>query len=108
MKRLGRDDGCIFTIRNVGKVAFRGAVLAFLADTPASYKPGGLKEGKGDARRKCRHCMATFDTIQKYFEEDFFKLSDQDDHEEQLHEIENAPSRYLKDYVCKENGINQH
>ena len=107
MKLLGGDDGYTFSIRNVGQVALRGAVLAFLADTPASHAAGGFKEGVGGARRKCRHCMATFETIQKYFEEDLFQLRDQDDHKEQLHDIENAPSQYLKDYFCKEYGINK-
>lgn len=50
MKLLGRDDGYIFTIRNLGKVVFRGAVLAFLADTPASHAAGGFKEGVGGVR----------------------------------------------------------
>lgn len=108
MKLLGGDDGYTFSIRNVGQVALRGAVLAFLADTPASHAAGGFKEGVGGgAKRKCRHCMSTFETMQKYFEEDLFQLRDQDDHEEQLHDIENAPSQYLKDYFCKEYGINQ-
>ena len=106
-KLLGRDDGYIFTIRNLGKVVFRGAVLAFLADTPASHAAGGFKEGVGGVRWKCRHCMANFETIQKYFEEDMFHLRDHDDHEEQLHDIENAPSQYLKSYFSKEYGINQ-
>ena len=51
--------------------------------------------------------MATFETMQKYFEEDLFQLRDHDDHEEQLQDIENAPNKYLKTYFCKEYGINQ-
>lgn len=45
MKLLGREDGYIFTIRNVGQVPMRGGLLAFLADTPASHAAGGFKEG---------------------------------------------------------------
>ena len=107
MQLLGRDDGYTFTITNIGQVALRGAVLAFLADTPASQLAGGFKESVGGAKRKCRHCMATFETMQKYFEEDLFQLRDHDDHEEQLQDIENAPNKYLKTYFCKEYGINQ-
>ena len=45
MKLLGRDDGYIFTKRNVDQVPMRGGLLAFLADTPASHAAGGFKEG---------------------------------------------------------------
>ena len=107
MQLLGRDDGYTFTITNIGQIALRGAVLAFLADTPASQSAGGFKEGVGGAKRKCRHCMATFETMQEFFEEDLFQLRDHDDHEEQLWDIENAQNKYLRQYFCKEYGINK-
>lgn len=103
---LGRDDGYTFTT-SLGQVKLRGAVLAFLADTPASHASTGFKEGVGGARRKCRHCMATFDSMQEYFEEELFELRDKDTHEEHLCSIENAPSQYLRQYFSKEYGINQ-
>ena len=103
---LGRDDGYTFTT-SLGQVKLRGAVLAFLADTPASHASAGFKEGVGGARRKCRHCMATFDSMQEYFEEELFELRDKDTHEEHLCSIENAPSQYLRQYFSKEYGINQ-
>ncbi|XP_068735393.1 uncharacterized protein [Montipora capricornis] len=68
LQLLGRDDGYTFTTSQ-GQVKLRGAVLAFLADTPASHTSAGFKEGVGSARRKCRHCIATFDSMQEYFEE---------------------------------------
>ena len=65
MHLLGRNDGYTFTVTSIGKIVLRGAVLAFLADTPVSQSAGGFKEGFGGAKRKCRHCMATFETMQK-------------------------------------------
>ena len=43
---------------------FRGALIAFVGDTPAINMVGGFKEGVGMAMRKCRHCMATIDEVQ--------------------------------------------
>ena len=43
---------------------FRGTLVAFVGDTPAVCMAGGFKEGVGNARRKCRQCMATYDQIQ--------------------------------------------
>ena len=41
----------------------KGAVLLMLADTPAAHAIGGFKVGVGFALRKCRHCMATKETM---------------------------------------------
>lgn len=60
---LGSDMGYDIRIKN-GIVRLRGALLAVIADTPASNLLGGYKEGVGGARRKCRHCMADFEDIQ--------------------------------------------
>ena len=38
---------------------FKGYVLVFLGDTPASGLVGGFKEGVGSAYRCCRTCMVT-------------------------------------------------
>lgn len=40
-------------------------------------------------------------------EEDLFQLRDDDDHEDQLWHIENAPNKYLRQYFCKEYGTNK-
>ena len=52
-----------------------------MADTPASYKAGGFKERVGGAKRKCRHCMATFEDMQRYFTEEDFHQRNIDEHE---------------------------
>ena len=93
MKLLGQEDGYIFTIRNVGQVPMRGGLLAFLADTPASHAVGGFKEG---VAVESMHCFATFETIQKCFEEDLFQLKNQKDHEDQLLNIENCTKPVFK------------
>ena len=106
LKALGTDRGYPFSVFG-GQVFLRGAVLAFLADTPASNLGAGFKESVGGARRKCRHCMATYETMQEYFTEEEFSLRCKDSHEEHLRKLENAPSKFLRDYYSKIFGINQ-
>lgn len=72
--------------------------MAFLADTPASHLAGAFKESVGGARKKCRHCMASFETMNACFTEEKFTLRNGLDHEEQLKLIENAPTKFLKYY----------
>lgn len=43
---------------------FRGSLICFCGDTPASNYVAGFKEAVGDAYRKCRECMATGDDMQ--------------------------------------------
>jgi len=54
LKVLGTDMGYPFSVFG-GQIYLRGAVLAFLADTPTSNLEAGFKESVGGARRKCRH-----------------------------------------------------
>ena len=51
---LGSDKGCTFSLP-IGHINLRGGIFAVLADTPASNKAAGFKEGVGGAKRKCRH-----------------------------------------------------
>jgi len=103
---LGTDMGYPFSVFG-GQVFLRGAILAFLADTPACNLGACFKESVGGARRKCGHCMATYETMQEYFMEDEFTLRCKDSHEEQLHKLENAPSKFLRDYYSKIFAVNQ-
>lgn len=83
MKILGSDQGYTFSLPN-GLITLRGSILAFLADTPASNKTGGFKEGVDGARtgakRKGRHCMAILEDMQSFFEVEHFQLRDIDSH----------------------------
>lgn len=106
MKLLGSDRGYSFSLPS-GLINLRGGILAFLADTPASQKAGGFKEGVGGARRKCRHCMATFETMQCHFSEEDFEPRNADDHEQQLLKLENSHSKYMKEFYSKHYGINR-
>lgn len=45
------------------KKCFRGALIAFIGDTPASGLVGGFKEGVGGALRCCRSCMIKSDDL---------------------------------------------
>ena len=73
LKELGRDSGYPFAIGR-GIVYLRGAVLAGIADTPASQAFGCFKEGVGGSKRKCRHCMNTWEKMQEHFLEEEFDL----------------------------------
>jgi len=85
-------------------VRLRGALLAVIADTPASNLLGGYKEGVGGARRKCRHCMADFDEIQTNFEERDFMLRSKEVHEYHLRQLEENEG--LRNHFSKEYGVN--
>lgn len=87
LKELGSETGYPFNIAG-GTVYLRGAILAVIADTPASQAIGCFKESVGGAKRKCRHCMTTCEKMQEHFT------------------IENAGSKYLREYFSKEYGIN--
>lgn len=106
LKILGTDRGHPFKIGK-GNWYLRGGLLAIIADTPASQAMGGFKEGVGGARRKCRHCMATFEQIQEHFLEEEFELRSQEEHEKHLAKLENAPSMFLKSFYSKAYGINE-
>ena len=106
LKVLSSDSGYPFEIAS-GKVYMHGSVLAVLADTPASQALGGYKESVGGARRKCRHCMTDWESMQQYFTEEEFLLRDSDWHEQQLHDIEKAGSPFLEKYFSKQYGINR-
>ena len=106
LKVLGTDMGYPFSVFG-GQIYLRGAVLAFLADTPTSNLEAGFKESVGGARKKCCHCMATYETMQEHFREQEFTLRCKDSHEEQLQRLENAPSKFLREYYSKIFGVNQ-
>ena len=103
---LGTERGFPFRVFG-GEIFLRGAVLALLADTPASNLAAGFKESVAGARRKCRHCMATYETMQECFTEEEFTLRCKQDHEEQLQRLEKAPSKFLREYYSKIFGINE-
>lgn len=105
LKRLGSETGQSFNIWG-GTINLRGAILAVIADTPASQAVGSFKESVGGSRRKCRHCFTNWEQMQEHFTEEEFVLRSSDHHEEQVSIIENAGSDYLKKYFSKEFGIN--
>lgn len=102
LRALGSEQGHPFSIID-GTLHLRGSLLAV---TPASQAMGGYKEGVGGARCKCRHCMANFDKMQNNFQEEDFEIRTTDQHEKQIQLIENAPSKYLKEYYSKCFGVN--
>ena len=106
LKTLGTERGYPFRVFG-GHVRLRGAVLAFLADTPASNVGAGFKENVGGARKKCRHCCATYETMQECFSGEEFTLRCKQGHEEQLKRLEKAPNKFLREYYSKLFGINE-
>ena len=43
----------------------KGTVLFFLADTIGAHEIGGFKLGLSRSFRKCRHCLASHETMSK-------------------------------------------
>ena len=43
-------------------------MLSWPTHLPASNVGAGFKEGAGGARKKCRHCDATYETMQECFQ----------------------------------------
>ena len=72
----------------------RGALLAVIADTPASQLLGGYKESVGRAKRKCCHCMTDFDQMQQNFVEEDFLLRSKELHYYHLSNIEQSEDLY--------------
>ena len=67
----------------VNGTKYRGALIAFLADTQAAHKVGGFKGSVAFAQRICRTCMAARSDVQKCFDESDFVLRTPKGHEEQ-------------------------
>ena len=105
LKSLCSNRGYPFRVFD-GHVQLRGAVLALLADTPSSHLAGAFKESVGGARKKCRHCMASFKMMNECFTEEEFTLRKELDHEERLKLIENMPTKFLKEYYSMLFGVN--
>ena len=99
---LGEDHGYNFRI-NGGKICLRGALLAVVADTPANQFLGAFKESVGGAKRKCRHCMADFESMQTLFTEEDFDLRSKEMHEYHLEQLHNNPELY--NHYSKEYGV---
>ena len=104
LKELGGEQGCPFTIAG-GTVYLRGAILAVIADTPASQGVGRFKESVGGARRKCRHCMTSWEQMLEHFLEEDFILRDSTSDEQRVSLIEDAGSNYLRKFFSKNYGI---
>lgn len=104
LKRLGRDTGVDFKVHG-GVLRLRGALLAVIADTPASQLLGGFKESVGGAKRKCRHCMTDFDEMQLSFVEEDFLLRSKELYDYHLNNIEQNED--LHQHFSKEYGINK-
>ena len=64
-------------------VTYKGALLAFLADTQASHLVGGLKKSLSLAYRMCRVCMATSNTFKVKFISSEFPLKAMRTHKSQ-------------------------
>ena len=99
---LGEDHGYNFRI-NGGNICLRGALLAVLADTPASQFLGAFKESVGGAKRKCRHCTADFESMQTLFTEEDFAPRSKEIREYQLEQLHNNPELY--NHYSKEYGV---
>ena len=86
-----------------GNRTFKGALLAFLADTQAAHLVGGFKKSVGLAYRMCRTCMATSDSFKVHFNSTCFTLRDTTTHKQQCSNLLTAGP--LKDHYSKIYGV---
>ena len=82
---------------------YRGALLAFLADTLASHQLGGFKLSMAWAFRMCRTCLATNVTAKVNFNSKAFKLRTLEKHKHQCDLLEGP----LGDHYSTTYGINR-
>lgn len=61
-------------------VNFKLSLALIAADTLAANQISGFKEGIGFSYRKCRNCMAIFDSMNEDFMEENFTLRNKDSH----------------------------
>ena len=99
---LGGEQGYDFRIQK-GNICLRGALLAVVADTPASNLLGAFKESVGGVKRKCRHCKADFQLMQTTFTEESFQPRSKELHEYHLQQMHDNPG--LHDHYSKEYGV---
>ena len=92
--------GIDVTTNNVTR-NYKGALLAFVADTAASHLVGGFKKSVGSAYRMCRTCMATTDSFKLNFNSNDFQLRSTADHLLQCTQLSGS----LKEHNSKVFGI---
>ncbi|XP_057336559.1 uncharacterized protein LOC130675088 [Microplitis mediator] len=99
-----QTQGINITINGVPK-NYKGSLLFFSGDTPASALMGGFKESVS-AHRPCRTCMFTKDEIKQYVKETDFLLRNKDTHQEHLEAINDNTTQATKKFWQLFYGIN--
>ncbi|XP_011872221.1 PREDICTED: uncharacterized protein LOC105564455, partial [Vollenhovia emeryi] len=91
---------------NGSKKNYRGSLLFFAGDTPASALIGGFKESVA-ANHPCRSCMITKGDLKNYFKESDLVLRNKNDHNDHLSAI-NEPNltKRAKEFWQKTYGVN--
>ena len=84
---------------------FKGGLLCFLADNPASNLLGGFKESFSFSYRFCRSCLITNASYWEKFQLNITSNRTESQHEEHCTEIEEAHGE-LKDHYSKTYGVN--
>ncbi|XP_034934923.1 uncharacterized protein, partial [Chelonus insularis] len=102
LQMVGIDIVINNTVKN-----YKGSLLFFAGDTPASALIGGFKESVS-ATRPCRSCMVAHEDLKRFFTKEDFILRNLDNHEDHLNAI-NEPnsSKGASDFWKKTYGINR-
>lgn len=82
---------------------YKGALIAFVADTPASHLVGGFKKSVGSAYRPCRTCMSSSESLKQIFDSKEFQLRTTMAHEAQCKLLSGA----LHNHYSMTYGINE-
>ncbi|XP_044741962.1 uncharacterized protein LOC123302934 [Chrysoperla carnea] len=102
--KILQTEGINVTVNGIVK-NYKGSLLFFSGDTPASALMGGFKESVS-AYRPCRTCMLTRDEIKQHFHETNFILRNKDTHGEYLDEINENTTKATKKFWQVFYGIN--
>lgn len=106
LQTLGSPTGCSVTIGG-SRLNFRGVLVAFCGDTPASNFIGGFKESVGGAYRGCRECMATKEDMYSIFTHEECDLRDEMTHLDQCSELKELTGQDFSQYskLCGVNNL---
>ena len=84
---------------------FKGDLLCFLADNPASNSLGGFKESFSFSYRFCRSCLATNVSYRQRFLPSYFTKRTDSSHQQHCTEL--TSNEALKQHYSKTYGINR-
>lgn len=105
IKNLESPEGLTILVKGEER-QFRGSLLMFIGDTLAANFVGGFKEGVAFAKKPCRSCHGTRDSIQASFDERNFESRDKVTHADQCATVDDVElTKVEKKFWSREFGV---